>query len=58
MPKFEQFKNSLPQKDAESIDIKVGHWMQGGANGRYAINALVLIVAMALGTAIIWKLLG
>lgn len=58
MPQFDQLKNSLNKKDAESIGIKIGHWMQGVANGRYAINALVLIVAMALGTVLIWKLLG
>jgi hypothetical protein len=51
-------KNLLLQKDAERIGIKMGHWMKGVARGRCAINALVLIVAMTLGTAVIWKLLG
>ncbi|HTM83013.1 hypothetical protein [Asticcacaulis sp.] len=47
-----------PENEKNHVTIGFGRWFQGMANGKYAINALVLIAAMAFGTILVWKLLG
>ncbi|WP_170828193.1 hypothetical protein [Asticcacaulis taihuensis] len=50
MSNFNNFKKRTSKKHNESIGIKLGHILQGTAEGKYGITALVVIVAM-----ILWK---
>ena len=45
-----------PKKEQNSLGIKIAHWFNASAEGKYAINAAIVFGVFALIGLLIWRL--
>ena len=45
-----------PNKERNSLGIKIAHWFNASAEGKYAINAAIIFGIFALIGLLIWRL--